>query len=175
MPLNLSGAFTLACTTALSTSKVRSGNTSTSSWEKNASVLRMASPCPCRRSQIFASFPPWGLIARKAETKSGDVYKSADASGFAPADPIVPCTKLGVPLQRQDRINLRGGQSVLETPQANSKRQDTLACHSLAVQRVISAIRGRLDENISLTEMASVAYMSRYHFNRTFRQITGLP
>jgi transcriptional regulator GlxA family with amidase domain len=64
---------------------------------------------------------------------------------------------------------------VLETPQANSKRQDTLACHSLAVQRVIIAIRGRLDENISLTEMASVAYMSRYHFNRTFRQITGLP
>lgn len=64
---------------------------------------------------------------------------------------------------------------MLETPQANSKRQDTLACHSLAVQRVIIAIRGRLDENISLTEMASVAYMSRYHFNRTFRQITGLP
>jgi AraC-like DNA-binding protein len=32
-----------------------------------------------------------------------------------------------------------------------------------------------LDENISLKEMAAVAYMSRYHFNRTFRQITGLP
>jgi AraC-like DNA-binding protein len=64
---------------------------------------------------------------------------------------------------------------VLETAQEIPKRQDTLACHSLAVQRVISAIRGRLDENISLSEMAGVAYMSRYHFNRTFRQITGLP
>lgn len=62
-----------------------------------------------------------------------------------------------------------------ETAQEIPKRQDTLACHSLAVQRVISAIRGRLDENISLSEMAGVAYMSRYHFNRTFRQITGLP
>jgi AraC family transcriptional regulator len=64
---------------------------------------------------------------------------------------------------------------VLERPQEVPKRQDTHTCHSLAVQRVISAIRGRLDENISLSEMAGVAYMSRYHFNRTFRQITGLP
>src|ERR1700722_50787 len=55
------------------------------------------------------------------------------------------------------------------------KRADTVAFHSRAVERVIAAIRGRVDETISLGEMAAVAYMSRYHFNRTFRQITGVP
>jgi AraC family transcriptional regulator len=55
------------------------------------------------------------------------------------------------------------------------KRPDTVAFHSRAVERVITTIRGRLDENISLGEMAAVAYMSRYHFNRTFRQVTGIP
>src|SRR5215472_10294802 len=54
-------------------------------------------------------------------------------------------------------------------------RPDTADSHARAVQRVISTLRERLDENISLEEMASVAYMSRYHFNRTFRQVTGLP
>src|SRR5689334_21906247 len=107
MPLNLSGAYTLACTTASWSSRAKSGNTSTSSWEKNASVLRVVSPCPCLKLQTFSSCPPWGLIAQRAEINSGDVYKSADVSGFAPADPIVTCTKLGLPLQRQDRINLR--------------------------------------------------------------------
>lgn len=56
-----------------------------------------------------------------------------------------------------------------------TKRPDTVNSHARAVQRVISTFRERLDENISLEEMASVAYMSRYHFNRTFRQVTGLP
>jgi AraC-like DNA-binding protein len=64
---------------------------------------------------------------------------------------------------------------MLDPHTGTPKHQDTLEFHSLAVQRVISAIRVRLDENISLAEMASVAYMSRYHFNRIFRQVTGLP
>jgi len=55
------------------------------------------------------------------------------------------------------------------------KRPDTMQFHSLAIQRVISSIREHLDESISLGEMAAVAYMSPYHFNRTFRRITGLP
>jgi AraC-like DNA-binding protein len=55
------------------------------------------------------------------------------------------------------------------------KRPDTMEFHSLAIQRVISAIREHLDESISLGKMAAVAYMSPYHFNRTFRRITGLP
>ena len=55
------------------------------------------------------------------------------------------------------------------------KRPDTVEFHARAVQRVISTVRERLDDSISLKEMAALAYMSRFHFNRTFRQITGLP
>lgn len=62
----------------------------------------------------------------------------------------------------------------LETQNRTQKRPDTIEFHSHAVQRVIGAIRQRLDEDISLADMASVAYMSRYHFNRTFREVTGL-
>jgi AraC family transcriptional regulator len=55
------------------------------------------------------------------------------------------------------------------------KRSDTFEFHARAVQRVIGTIRERLDDSISLKEMAALAYMSRFHFNRTFRQVTGLP
>lgn len=55
------------------------------------------------------------------------------------------------------------------------KRTDTVEFHTHAVQRVIRAVRDRLDESITLKEMASLAYMSRFHFIRTFRQVTGLP
>ena len=64
---------------------------------------------------------------------------------------------------------------LLDSHNRTPKRPDTIEFHSHAVQRVIGVIRQRLDENISLADMASVAYMSRYHFNRTFRQVTGLP
>ncbi|HEX5433588.1 MAG TPA: AraC family transcriptional regulator [Candidatus Angelobacter sp.] len=64
---------------------------------------------------------------------------------------------------------------MLDIENCNPKRMDTMELHSLAIRRVISTIRSRLDENISLSEMAAVAYMSRSHFNRTFRQLTGLP
>src|SRR5260370_25122277 len=47
--------------------------------------------------------------------------------------------------------------------------------HHRAVERVISAMRRRLDENLSLKEMADIAYMSPFHFNRIFRQLTGVP
>ena len=64
---------------------------------------------------------------------------------------------------------------MLNSDQRKGKRPDTADLHARAVQRVISTFRERLDEDITLEEMASVAYMSRYHFNRTFRQVTGLP
>jgi AraC family transcriptional regulator len=63
---------------------------------------------------------------------------------------------------------------MLELRNREPKRPDTREWHSRAVQKVISKIRERLDEAISLQEMAAVAYMSRYHFNRTFRQVTGI-
>jgi AraC family transcriptional regulator len=59
--------------------------------------------------------------------------------------------------------------------QDQPKRSDTAEFHTRAVQRVINNIQTRLDESISLKEMAALAYMSRFHFVRTFRQITGLP
>jgi AraC family transcriptional regulator len=64
---------------------------------------------------------------------------------------------------------------MLGTGTHRTKRGETAQFHAQAVSRVISAIRGRLDDSISLKEMAALAYMSRFHFNRTFRQVTGLP
>lgn len=59
---------------------------------------------------------------------------------------------------------------------ANSAcREDTLASHRRAVERVITSARERLCEPISLHDMSRVAYLSAFHFNRVFHQITGLP
>ena len=54
-------------------------------------------------------------------------------------------------------------------------REDTIASHRRAVERVITSARGRLCEPISLRDMSRVAYLSAFHFNRVFHQITGLP
>lgn len=64
---------------------------------------------------------------------------------------------------------------MLNSQLSKAKRPNTADSHERAVHRVISTFRERLDQNISLKEMAEVAYMSQYHFNRTFRRITGLP
>jgi len=54
-------------------------------------------------------------------------------------------------------------------------REDTVASHRRAVERVITSARERLCEPISLRDMSRVAYLSTFHFNRVFHQITGLP
>lgn len=54
-------------------------------------------------------------------------------------------------------------------------RADTAVAHRRAVQLVIEAMRGGLEQEVSLEEMAELAIMSPFHFNRTFREITGLP
>ena len=54
-------------------------------------------------------------------------------------------------------------------------REDTVAAHRRAVERVITAARERLCEPISLHDMSRIAYLSTFHFNRVFHQITGLP
>src|ERR1041385_794276 len=59
--------------------------------------------------------------------------------------------------------------------QAEALRIDTLASHRRAVERVITDARERLCEPISLYDMSRVAYLSAFHFNRVFHQITGLP
>jgi AraC family transcriptional regulator len=58
---------------------------------------------------------------------------------------------------------------------ATTCRAYTIASRSRAIERVISRMRERLDEPLSLREMAKIAYISPFHFNRVFRQITGIP
>ena len=59
---------------------------------------------------------------------------------------------------------------------ANSAcREETVASHRRAVERVITTARERLGEPISLRDMSRVAYLSTFHFNRVFHEITGLP
>lgn len=54
-------------------------------------------------------------------------------------------------------------------------RSDTVECHHRAVSRVIGAMHERLEDPFSLSDMADVAVMSPFHFNRTFRAFTGVP
>jgi AraC family transcriptional regulator len=54
-------------------------------------------------------------------------------------------------------------------------REDTVKAHRRAVERVITDARDRLCEPISLRDMSRVAYISPFHFNRVFHEITGLP
>lgn len=44
-----------------------------------------------------------------------------------------------------------------------------------AVEQVIRTMHERLDEPLSLQDMADVALLSPYHLNRVFRHITGIP
>lgn len=59
--------------------------------------------------------------------------------------------------------------------QMHDVRPSTIAAHHEAVERVIRMMRDRLDEPLTLQEMSKTAYISPCHFNRTFRQITGIP
>jgi AraC-like DNA-binding protein len=44
-----------------------------------------------------------------------------------------------------------------------------------AVEKVIEAMHERIDQPFALDEMARIAYLSRFYFNRVFREVTGLP
>ncbi|HEX8708633.1 MAG TPA: AraC family transcriptional regulator [Pyrinomonadaceae bacterium] len=54
-------------------------------------------------------------------------------------------------------------------------REETLMFRRQAVERVIATISERLSEPTSLLEMSRIAYISPFHFNRVFHQITSLP
>jgi AraC-like DNA-binding protein len=58
---------------------------------------------------------------------------------------------------------------------ARAYRTGTLVSYSLAVERVIAAMRAHVSEPLSLEEMAEMACLSPFHFDRIFRLITGLP
>jgi AraC-like DNA-binding protein len=51
----------------------------------------------------------------------------------------------------------------------------TTTAHYAAVTRVIKVMHERMDEPFTLNDMSRVAYVSPYHFNRMFHQITGIP
>lgn len=51
----------------------------------------------------------------------------------------------------------------------------TTTAHCEAVKRVIEVMHERLDAPLSLHDMSRIAYISPYHFNRVFHQITGIP
>ncbi len=54
-------------------------------------------------------------------------------------------------------------------------KQITLSDRRKAVERVINTVSQKLDEPVSMEDMARIAYLSPFHFNRIFHQITGLP
>lgn len=54
-------------------------------------------------------------------------------------------------------------------------RDTTIAVYRRAVTRVICHLRENLGEEHSLNDMAAVAMLSPFHFNRVFRELTGVP
>ncbi len=58
---------------------------------------------------------------------------------------------------------------------ARAVRSGTRAQHTAAAQRVIELFRSNLEEPLDLQHMAKVAAASPFHFNRTFREVAGIP
>lgn len=59
--------------------------------------------------------------------------------------------------------------------QFSISESNTSAAHRQAVERVILKMRERLSEPHSLHEMARIACLSPFHFDRVFHEITGIP
>ncbi len=54
-------------------------------------------------------------------------------------------------------------------------RQMTIATHMQTIERVIQAMHAHLHELLTLEDLASIACLSPYHFNRVFRHLIGIP
>ena len=54
-------------------------------------------------------------------------------------------------------------------------RAQSAAARSASVERVVAAMRLRVDRPFPLEEMARLAFLSPFYFNRVFRQVTGVP
>jgi AraC family transcriptional regulator len=54
-------------------------------------------------------------------------------------------------------------------------RAATIASRRTAVERVLDTMRSRYAEPLTLQDLAREAFLSPYHFNRVFRQTTGVP
>ena len=64
---------------------------------------------------------------------------------------------------------------MLEQLQMPKTRELTLSARRRAIERVVDAMRQRLGEPMALQQMARIALMSPYHFNRVFHAMTGIP
>lgn len=63
---------------------------------------------------------------------------------------------------------------LMRMPDGAGVHASTAAWRCQAVEQVILAMRERLNEKLSLQEMAEIALFSPYHFNRVFRLITNI-
>jgi AraC-like DNA-binding protein len=64
---------------------------------------------------------------------------------------------------------------VIPGPQPGRPARPPAAAHYAAVSRVIELMHEKLEEPLSLQDMSRVAFISQFHFNRVFRQVTGIP
>jgi AraC-like DNA-binding protein len=55
------------------------------------------------------------------------------------------------------------------------ERAETVAAHTQAVERAIHVMHTHLHELLTLEDLASVACLSPFHFNRVFRRVIGIP
>lgn len=53
--------------------------------------------------------------------------------------------------------------------------QVTIAAQTQAVERAVQVMHTHLDELLTLEDLASVACLSPFHFNRVFRRLIGIP
>lgn len=60
-------------------------------------------------------------------------------------------------------------------PQPVAPARVPAVAHYEAVKRVIELMHERIEEPLSLQDMSRVAFISQFHFNRVFRQVTGIP
>ena len=60
-------------------------------------------------------------------------------------------------------------------PEWSGERPGTVVARQQAVERVVEVLRERFADPLSLDDMAHIAISSPFHFNRVFRQVTGLP
>ena len=56
-----------------------------------------------------------------------------------------------------------------------TQRGSRLSTSHTAVDRVIEMMHQRLDEPLTLPDMAAIAQLSPFHFNRMFRTVVGIP
>lgn len=59
--------------------------------------------------------------------------------------------------------------------QEDIARHLTLAAHTQAVERAIQVMHTHIHELLTLEDLAAVACLSPFHFNRVFRRVIGIP